>query len=241
MPMHDWSRLVDGEFHDFHVAWLVELRKALNGGLLPAGHYAAVELHVKGYYPDVMNLRDDLVVGDSAGSGVTVLRRPQVRPTVQAVLPNYSKDNRVVAIRKKGGARLVAVIEIVSPGNKDRRTAIDALLNKSVELLSHGVHLVLIDAIAPGRLDPHGMHALIWEELTGELLPPPTKPLGVVSYEATDLVSAYVQELAPGDAIGETPLFLTEGGCVLLPAEATYMATFDAMAYPFRDTLNAPA
>ena len=35
MPVHDWTRVEAGIFHDFHVAWLPEIRKALNGGLLP--------------------------------------------------------------------------------------------------------------------------------------------------------------------------------------------------------------
>ena len=238
MPMHDWSRLTGGEFHDFHVAWLSELRKALNGGLLPPGHYAAVELHIKSYYPDVMTLREDAVADESAGSGATVLSRPQAGPTLRAAISQHSKHNRVVAIRSKGGARLVAVIEVVSPGNKTTRNGIDALLRKSVELVSNGVHLVILDVFAPGRLDPHGLHALIWEELTGDALPPPTKPLSVVSYEATHLVSAYVQELSPGDVIQDTPLFMLQDGCVQLPVEATYMAAFDAMAYPFRNTLD---
>ena len=236
--MHDWSRLTGGEFHDFHVGWLAELRKALNRGLLPPGHFAAVELHIKGYYPDVMTLRDDALAEYSGGHGATVLSRPQVGPTLRAVLPNYHRHNRVVAIRNKGGARLVAVIEVVSPGNKGSRNVIESLLRKSVELLSNGVHLVVLDPIAPGRLDPHGIHALIWEELTGEALPPPAKPLCLVSYEATHQVCAYVQEVSPGDALPDTPLFLAENGCVLLPVEATYMEAYHAMGFPFQDILD---
>ena len=35
MPIHDWTRLEPGDFHDFHQCWVVEIRNALNGGLLP--------------------------------------------------------------------------------------------------------------------------------------------------------------------------------------------------------------
>jgi hypothetical protein len=45
MPVHDWTRVEDGIFHDFHVAWIPELRKTLNGGLLPEGYYALAEQH----------------------------------------------------------------------------------------------------------------------------------------------------------------------------------------------------
>src|SRR5689334_23707113 len=43
MPVHDWSRVGAGIFHDFHCAWIVEIRNALNGGLLPPDHDAMAE------------------------------------------------------------------------------------------------------------------------------------------------------------------------------------------------------
>ncbi len=33
MPVHDWTRVDDGIFHAFHLAWLSELQKALNAGV----------------------------------------------------------------------------------------------------------------------------------------------------------------------------------------------------------------
>jgi hypothetical protein len=32
MPVNDWSRIFDGAVHDFHLAWIDELRNALNSG-----------------------------------------------------------------------------------------------------------------------------------------------------------------------------------------------------------------
>jgi hypothetical protein len=43
MPVHDWTRVDDGIFHAFHLAWLGELQKALNRGILRAGYYALAE------------------------------------------------------------------------------------------------------------------------------------------------------------------------------------------------------
>ena len=43
MPIHDWTRAPVGVFHDFHLAWMVMLQRALNGGLLPERTYATVE------------------------------------------------------------------------------------------------------------------------------------------------------------------------------------------------------
>lgn len=43
MPIHDWSRIDAGLFHDFYQTWTIELRNALNGGVLPAGYFALAE------------------------------------------------------------------------------------------------------------------------------------------------------------------------------------------------------
>lgn len=41
MPIHDWTRVKAGIFHDVHHEWISTIKHALNRGLLPAGHYAA--------------------------------------------------------------------------------------------------------------------------------------------------------------------------------------------------------
>jgi hypothetical protein len=35
MPIHDWTRVDAGLFHDFHQSWTVALCNALNSGVLP--------------------------------------------------------------------------------------------------------------------------------------------------------------------------------------------------------------
>ena len=53
MPVHDWTRVDAGIFHDFHTVWTGELRNALNGGLLPDGYYALADRHCPdGRIPD---------------------------------------------------------------------------------------------------------------------------------------------------------------------------------------------
>jgi len=39
MPIHDWSPVDAGIFHHFHQAWTIEIRNALNAGLLPHGFF----------------------------------------------------------------------------------------------------------------------------------------------------------------------------------------------------------
>ena len=43
LPIHDWTRVTAGTFHAFHLAWIAELQRTLNGGALSNGHYALAE------------------------------------------------------------------------------------------------------------------------------------------------------------------------------------------------------
>ena len=56
MPVHAWTCVTAGTFHDFHNAWITELRNALNGGVLPAGYYALGEQRAGDVSPDVLTL-----------------------------------------------------------------------------------------------------------------------------------------------------------------------------------------
>ena len=49
MPIHDWTRVRDGIFHDFHHAWIEELARALNRGVLPPDFYALREQFAAGF------------------------------------------------------------------------------------------------------------------------------------------------------------------------------------------------
>ena len=240
MPMHDWSKVSPGEFHDFQVSWLAEIRRALNTGLLPADHYAAVEQHVNGFVPDVTTFRADPYQSREVTSGAVLLSEPRQPPTVETGGGPYYRRNRLITVRQDGAHQLVAVIEVVSPENKASRDQLRAIVTRATGFLNRGVHLVLLDAIAPGRHDPKGLHWAIWEELTGHEVPTPAKPLTVASYQATDNIRAYVQEVSPGDQLDDLPLFLS-GGCVELPVEAIYTAAFEVLGYPTRNALNAPA
>src|SRR2546423_13207152 len=57
MPIHDWTRVEAGIFHDFHLAWIGELRRVLNAGLLPPDYYALAEQIAGELGPDVLTLQ----------------------------------------------------------------------------------------------------------------------------------------------------------------------------------------
>ena len=57
MPIHDWTRVEAGDFHDFHQCWVVAIRNALNAGLLPVGYMAMAEQVTGRPIPDVVTLQ----------------------------------------------------------------------------------------------------------------------------------------------------------------------------------------
>jgi hypothetical protein len=52
MPIHDWTRVDAGVFHDFHHSWINAIARQLNAGVLPDDFYAMLELFAAGAEPD---------------------------------------------------------------------------------------------------------------------------------------------------------------------------------------------
>ncbi len=247
MPIHDWTRVEGGIFHAFHHDWITELARALNRGLLPEDYYALPEQQAAGFGPDVLTLqgaRDDNDAVDSSPSGGTAvwLAAPKLKPVAETDMAFYRRKQKSIAVRHVSGDRVVAMVEIVSPGNKAGRNPLRAFVRKAAELLDNDIHLLIIDLFPPGRRDPAGIHNEIWQEIAGEeYTPPPDKPLTLAAYEAGSTVRAYVVQAAVGDALTDMPLFLEPGQAVSAPLEATYNAAFAEIPRRWRRVLEAPA
>ena len=56
MPIHDWTRVSAGIYHDFHQDWTIQIRRTLNSGVLPEGYYAMADQRVRGPEPDIIAL-----------------------------------------------------------------------------------------------------------------------------------------------------------------------------------------
>src|SRR5438552_2483096 len=164
MPVHDWTSVEAGIFHAFHVAWIPELQKALNGGLLPEGYYALAEQHAGRAIADVLTLHASaapiaplgapLPLPPASGGTVVAEAPPRVRRK-QTVEQAALSRRRTLAIRHVSGHRLIALVEIVSPANKDRARHALEFAAKAVSALDAGVHLLLVDLLPPGPYDPH--------------------------------------------------------------------------------------
>lgn len=243
MPAHDWSRVAAGIFHDFHHAWIEEIKRALNAGLLPSDYYALAELRTAGYGPDVLALQVDATdegfdEPDQRLGGLLVAK-PQVAVTAETDMEFYRRKQNVVAVRHVSDDRVVALVEVVSPGNKSSRAALRSFVEKTAQLLDQRIHLLILDLHRPGNFDPQGIHGAIWEEIAEAWVAPTDRPLTLVGYESALTVRAFVQPLAIGEALIDMPLYLEPSGYVLVPLENTYARAFDAVPKRWRNVVEA--
>jgi hypothetical protein len=244
MPVHDWTRVDAGVFHDFHNVWIGELRNALNKGLLPEGFYAMCEQHGGKRIADVLTL----VAPSEAPSpsapitgGIAVAEAPpKVRHHVSLASALRTR-RKTLTIRHVTGDRLIAVVEVVSPANKDRNEHVEELLDKLEEMVTHGIHVLLVDLFAPGKYDPSGLHVALLQRLDDETdAPPPQEPLTLASYVADFSVTAYWEHLAFGGVLPDMPLFLDPDIYINVPLEATYLETWRGTPARWREVLERP-
>lgn len=218
MAVHNWKRVEADIFHAFHLMWIAELDKVFNGGLLPSEYYAIPEQHAA-----------------SSISPTTLHATPDPLP------PTTEARRRTLAIRHVSHHRLVTLIEIVSPANKDRVQSVADFAGKVVSAFDYGVHVFLVDPLLPGPHDPAGMHGAIWQRLESTEEPydlPANDRLTLASYVAAEQVDIYLEHPALGAPLPDMPLFLRPDRYVSVPLEATYVEAYRSMPAFWREVLE---
>lgn len=248
MPVHDWTRVKAGTFHDFHNSWIIHIKEALNEGLLPEGYYALSEQHAGMVITDILTLHSgtpplELLPLPPATGGTLLAEAPPNVRRKQSIDP-ITLRRRTLAIRHVSGHRLIALLEIISPANKDRASSVEEFANKADSALRAGVHLLLIDLLPPSRYDPQGMHGIIQQRLnpleeTYDL--PADEPLTLASYVAGPPVDVYLEHVAVGTALPEMPLFLDPDRYINVPLEVTYQQAYRGMPAFWRNVLEKRA
>lgn len=260
MPIHDWTRVVSGIFHDFHHCWISEIRNALNAGLLPPGYYALAEQYAGGPHPDVLALerfddgnregghRTPTPLEPMAGTVAVAERPPHVKLKIRAEETIYAQKANRVAIRHITGDRVIAYVELVSPGNKQTESKLKTFFEKMLEAIEQGRHLLIVDLFPPRNHDPHGIHAAFWEYAYGDSEGVTTdKPLTLAAYEAVDVgdeetawfPTGYFEPVAVGQILPDMPLFVQPGVYVNVPLEQTYMKAWSGVPQRWKEVIEA--
>ncbi len=215
MPIHDWTRVDSGLFHAFHQDWIGVLARALNSDVLPPDYFALRE----------QSARDE---PSETGSGLAVaVAPPRMRVVRRAEDTIYVHKADRIAVRHRHG-RVVAMVEIVSPGNKASKNELRTFVEKTSNLIAQGIHLLLIDLFPPSKRDPQGIHKAIWDEFVEEDFDlSADQPLTLAAYDAGPPPVAYVEPFTVRDALPDMPIFLKPDFYVPAPLEETYRTTWD--------------
>jgi hypothetical protein len=217
-------------WESFHAAWIGSLADALNR-ILPTGYFAEEQVHAgPGVEIDVATMEGRSAVGVASanGGGTATVAAPAWAPptpawTVPAV---FADDFEVRVFSSRTGPTLVAAIELVSPGNKDRVEARRAFATKCASYLHQGISLIVIDIVTERRANPHNE--------TMELLAPAGQfrlagetALYAVAYrpvrrDAREEIDVWPSPLALAAQLPTLPLALNNETTLPVDLEATY-------------------
>jgi hypothetical protein len=161
MPLLDHFRpplFPQRSWESFHSRWANSIADQLNESL-PKRYFAEVQTHLGSQVEaDVAEFSkaaefDPSASGNGAG-GVSI--QAWAPPVAAFSMPATFPDTFQVVVRDgHDGARLVAVVELVSPSNKDRPDSRAVFAGKTAAYLQRGIGLMIIDVVTGRRFNLH--------------------------------------------------------------------------------------
>jgi len=207
----------------FHGLWTAALVEKLNRDVLPAEYFADMQMHVGGAVEvDVATLTED-----TGGGGGVALAPTWAPPKTALIVPLvFPDDIEVQVYATAAGATLVAAIELVSPGNKDRPETRRAFAAKCISYLTRGIGLILVDIVTNRLANLHNEVMAALGHGAPHLLPASASTYAV-AYRPSRQPSGGQLELWPhvltvGAALPVLPLALRNAGIVPVDLESTY-------------------
>jgi Protein of unknown function (DUF4058) len=221
-PHHHWE--------SFHSNWATRIADGI-AALLPAEFQVEEHIHVGvGFEIDVAAFQDQSAPEEigSAGPPLATLVAPAYAPpvpdcTIPAVFPDTFE---VRVFSTTAGLTLVGVIELVSPGNKDRPAERLAFSTKCASYLAQGVSLIVIDVVTNRQANLHN-EIMRLMETSADLDFPPEVTLYAAAYRPglrgkQEVIDLWKRPLALGAALPTLPLRLTGELFVPVDFESAY-------------------
>jgi Protein of unknown function (DUF4058) len=215
-------------WESFHVNWAGAIADALNESLLPEGYFAEEHAQLGPWVEiDVASFTDSEPSGRVVVGTTAVPSRVWAPPAPAMVVPAAFPDVfEVLVFESEGGARLVAAIELVSPGNKDRTTQRQAFAIKCASYLCRGIGLIVIDIVTSRRANLHNEIMQVLGHGEAFAMPPATALYGVayrpIVRDAQEQIEVWPSPLEVGQSLPVLPLALNAELCVPVDLESTY-------------------
>jgi hypothetical protein len=242
MPLLDHRRLPPNarrSWEGFHSMWASWMTHEMNTRRLPAG-YCAEPLTQAGssVEGDVSTFEEEVVsIAGGNGGGVATAVWAPPRPPLVAEVAFGNLDIYEVRVYDVETARtLVSVVELISPGNKDRPAYREAFATKCAAYLQQSVSVIIVDLISERRANLHEQIAQRLD-LPEEVVNAVASELYAVAYRTAGTgkrmrLEAWPAALAVGAALPTLPLWLAPALVVPLDLEATYLAACNSLRMP---------
>lgn len=233
MPLRDHFRppvSVHVSWEEIHAMWpariVLQLRTRLPKGYVagPKVHAGSqVEIDAAAFEQD----RAPRLQNSDGNSGVAsaVWAPPEPTIAIETEIPDYD-EYEVRIYDAERGRQLVAAIELVSPGNKDRPEKRNAFVGKCAALLKRGVAVSIVDVVTPRQFN---LYAELLQFLgqSDPTLGEPLPYLYAVScrwqpHDKRMLLRTWSHSLTLGLPLPTLPLWLTGKLAVPLDLEESY-------------------
>jgi len=215
----------------FHSTWATRLADALNDRWLSPEFIAAEHTHAGG------GLEIDVATFErpsgrpvllTNGSPVATVPPATWAPPAARAMPAVFPDSFEVRVfSTTGGLTLVAAIELISPGNKDRPEERQAFAAKCASYLHQGIALVIIDVVTSRRANLHN-ETMRLMNAADEFLLPADADLYAAAYrpvlrQERAEIDLWTAPVAVGGPLPTLPLRLTGDLFVPVDFEAAYV------------------
>jgi hypothetical protein len=221
-PHHHWE--------SFHSNWATRIADGI-APLLPPEFQVEEHTHAgPGFEIDVATYEAEAPAGEKAATGPALATR--AAPTYAPPAPDgtmpavFLGTFEVRVFSTAAGLTLVAVIELVSPGNKDRPAERRAFAAKCASYLTQGVSLIVVDIVTNRRANLHNDLMRLMEADAERDLPDEVSLYAAayrpVRREDSAAIDIWLRPLAVGAPLPTLPLRLTGDFFVPVDFEAAY-------------------
>ncbi|WP_439627058.1 DUF4058 family protein [Gemmata sp.] len=221
MPLHDWTDRPGWE--GMHIFWMTEIARSLRGDLPPGyraviGSSPLVAVGVSPVKPDVAVTNGSAHPPPTGPAAAGSTPEPDVEVAVATL-----EEDASIQVEREG--RLVAVVELISPRNKDRPSAREQYASRYLGYLRGGVHLLLVDVHRrPLEFSfPQLIAASFAQTLPSAAAPSAVSyRVGATAATGGRMLAVWQHLLAIDEPLPPVPLPLTLDASVRIDLEATY-------------------
>ena len=204
-------------WEEVHAMWPARIVLQLHS-LLPNGYVAGPKVHASS------QVEVDAAAFEG-GIATAVWAPPEPTLAVETHVPDYD-EYEVRVYDAERGRQLVAAIELVSPGNKDRPVKRNAFVGKCAGLLQKGVAVSIVDLVVTRQFSLYA-ELLQFLAIRDPHLPDPPPHVYAVScrWHPSDkrmILQAWYQTLTLGQPLPTLPLWLAGKLAVPLDLEQGY-------------------